>query len=364
MRDREERTDVLYQVLKDISDSPDKKEIIRRVTERVGKLLGAQCHVVLRQKDGALDFPALQKLSMPIDEGLYLPLRGLNEDVGVFAFIPEPSNEKLSPEHLALLKSIVGQLGISLERHLLRQRLIEAQRLKDSETLHQTLLNSISHEMRTPLTTILSAAEALNDQAAEMGAFRELSKSLNEAGDRLNHVIENLLDMSRLSSGILALQLDWQDLNDLVGVVLAKNSKMILHHSVQVQLGTEVDLIRIDFRLFEHALSNLVLNAVQYTPAQSEIRIIARRDHHNIRIAIVDNGPGIPVASAPYIFDKFFRVAGSPPGGTGLGLSIVKSIVELHGGSIAYEPQVPHGAGFVILLPFERPPQIPIEEST
>ncbi len=389
--DRQERTDVLYQVLKDISESADTSEFVRKVTQRVGKLLDGQCIAILRKHDGVFDFANFERHNLKIDDqeratvqwvyqnqkvaglstkimsqskGLYFPLRGSSEEVGVFAFIPDQPNHKFSSDQMALLTSIVGQLGLSIERHFLRRRLIEVQRFKDSEILYQTLLNSISHEMRTPLTTILTSAEALNSHTNMDLRVREISKSLNDAGDRLNHVIENLLDMSRLSGGTMALKLEWHDLSDLLGVVLSRLSKAIAHHSVHVNVGPEVGLLRIDFRLFEHAISNLILNAAQYTPPGTKVQVTVRGDLQQMRIAVEDDGPGVPEEAIPFIFDKFYRVKGSPPGGTGLGLSIVKSIVELHRGHIEYQSKTPHGSVFKISLPYEQPPQGPQEPET
>lgn len=388
MRDREERTGVLYGVLQDISGSQDKQEFIEKINERMGRILDAECGVVLKSKSGALSFGEDKSYSLRLDEkeqavalwsfqnqknagwstetlgesrGLYIPLRGVNESVGIFVFRPKRKIRKLGPDQEALLFSVTSQLGISIERHFLSRRLSEAQRLKDSEILHQTLLNSISHELRTPLTAILGSAAALDSDLVRDPYVKNIAASLNEAGDRLNRVIENLLDMSRLSSGVLALKLEWHDLSDLIGVVLEKVSKSVARHKVQVQISSDVGLLRIDFRLFEHAISNLILNATQYAPSGSQIQIRAYVEKSRVKIAVEDEGPGIPEESVPKVFDKFYRAPGSPPGGTGLGLSIVKGIVSLHRGDVTYEPNGSRGARFIIDLPAEEPPDVPDE---
>lgn len=388
IREREERTNVLYEVLQDISNSGDKQEFVKKVEDRVGQTLKGECTTILKAKDGALAFSDTTTHAIRLDEkeqavalwsfqnqrnagwstdtlgeskALYLPLRGVSEGVGVFVFRPETKVRKLGPDQQTLLFSITNQLGVSLERHLLSERLHEAQRLKDSEILHQTLLNSISHELRTPLTAVLGSAAALDSDIVRDPYVKEIAANLSEAGDRLNRVIENLLDMSRLNSGALALKLEWQDLSDLIGVVLKKVSKSVSRHEIKVEIAPNLGLLRLDFRLFEHAISNLLLNAVQYSPQGSSITIRGYIENSRIKIAISDQGPGIPKESIAKIFDKFYRVPGAPPGGTGLGLSIVEGIVNLHRGSVLYQANSPIGARFVIDLPFEEQPSVPRE---
>lgn len=293
-----------------------------------------------------------------------MPLKGTSETVGVFVFQPLKKARKLDLEKESLLFSIVRQLGVSIEKHFLTKRLIETQRLKDSEELHQTLLNSISHEMRTPLTAILGAASALENDELTGGSkhVKEIAINLQASGDRLNRVIENLLDMSRLNSGVLSLKLEWHDFNDLLSVVVKKLEKPLLNHKIKINFLDSVHLVRIDYRLMEHAVSNLILNATMYTPPGTEIKINQKRNDTHFIIEVEDSGPGIPLDSVTKIFDKFYRVPGSPTGGTGLGLSIVKSIIELHKGHISLQPVVPHGARFVIELPLEDQPLVPQEK--
>lgn len=392
IREREERTNVLYEVLQDIANATEKSDFLSKVTARVGNLLNADCGVILRSPLGKLEFAEAREYSIQLNEkdqavaqwsfenkkmagwstetlsqanALFLPLKGSAETVGVFIFQPKKKSRKLDPEKESLLFSIVRQLGVSIERHFLTKRLAENQRLKDSEELHQTLLNSVSHEMRTPLTAILGAASALENEtlAANPKYVQEVASGLHEAGDRLNRVIENLLDMSRLNSGVLSLKLEWHDFNDLLGVVVKKLEKPLVNHKIKINFLDDVVLLKIDYRLMEHAISNIILNAAMYTPGGTEIKITQRKQDTNFVIEIADTGPGIPEDSLNKIFDKFYRVPGSPTGGTGLGLSIVKSIVELHKGSISVHNNRPHGACFTIELPLEAQPEVPEGEN-
>jgi two-component system sensor histidine kinase KdpD len=389
IREREERTNFLYEVLQEIIGGTDQTEYLSKVVDRVGTLLNAECGVILKTFYGKLYFAESAHYSMFLSEkeqavaswafqngkaagwstdtlsqskSLYLPLKGHSEIVGVFVFHPE-SHRKLGLDQENLLYSVARQLGISLERGFINKRLLENQKLKESEELHQTLLNSISHELRTPLTAILGTVSVLEDErvANRPESVKSIAGSLQEAGDRLNQVIENLLDMSRLNSGVLTLNLEWHDWHDLIGVVLKKLKRNLERHKVSLQVPETLSLLKVDFRLLEHAISNLILNAALYSPENTEIRIILSESKGIFRLMIEDQGPGIPEASMAKVFDKFYRVPGSQPGGTGLGLSIVKSIVEFHRGSIHVENQMAKGARFIIELPVEVMPSVPEE---
>lgn len=386
IREREERTNILYEILQDISSATEKSEFLNKVVDRTGAILNGSCGVLLKLPNGQLDFDEARTYSVRLNEkdravaqwcfeknksagwstdtlsearALYIPLKGTREVVGVFVFQPNKKSRKIDLDKENLLLSIVRQLGASLERHFLIKRLAEAQRLRDSEELHQTLLNSISHEMRTPLTAIMGSANALeNDQNEKV---RQLAAGIHEAGDRLNRVIENLLDMSRLNSGVLSLKLEWHDMNDLLSVVMKKHAKLLANHKVRVQYLPDLVLCKIDFRLMEHAISNILLNASMYTPVNTEIELNLRKDLNRVYLDIKDHGAGIPDQFKEQVFNKFYRIPGAPTGGTGLGLSIVKSIVELHQGAISIVDTSPHGACFTVSLPLQEQPVIPKE---
>ncbi|KYG64027.1 hypothetical protein AZI86_14565 [Bdellovibrio bacteriovorus] len=385
MREREERTNVLYQTLKDISESPSSKEYIPKVTERVGELLQAHCAVVLRTLDGDLErhtpqgrleekeFAVAQwayqnqKMAgwstdtLSQSNSLYIPLTGTSEKIGVFIYKPERRIRRLSPDQGHLLYSITGQLALALEREVFKERAQETLRLKDSERLHQTLLNSISHEIRTPLTVIRGLGTGLRAQSPSNADLEKLSQDLDEASDRLNRVIENLLDMSRLNSGAFALKLEWQDLSDILSVTLRKLQKPLDGHPVHLDINAQQGLLHADFRLLEHALSNIILNSTQYAGEGSQIWIRAENQAGFVQVVIEDDGKGIPAELRNHVFEKFYRVPGTAPGGTGLGLSIVKGIIELHGGSIVCTERPPQGTRFVITLPLKPQPSLPQE---
>jgi two-component system sensor histidine kinase KdpD len=393
IREREERTQVLYQSLQDIANSAEKSVFLVKICERIGKVINAKCGVFLKTEDGKLVLDGSKPYSYDLSDkeqavadwcfrnqkpagwstdtisqsdNLFVPLRGTQEIVGVFAIKPNKKSRKLDLEQENLLYSLTRQLAQALERHFFAKRIAEARRLRDSEELHQTLLNSISHEMRTPLTAVMSVAQSLQDPDVHSKSteVKALSVNLLDAGDRLNRVIENLLDMSRLNSGVLALKQEWQDLSDLVGVTLAKMRTPLRNNEIVTVVEPDLPLAFIDLRMMEHALSNLLVNASMYSDPGSQITVRLETRHDFVVISVEDLGPGIPKEHLPKLFEKFYRIPGSRTGGTGLGLSIVKSIVDLHKGQIYVEPVEPHGSRFVIALPKLAQPPRPLETSS
>ncbi len=391
LRDREDRTNALFEISQDIAGSRNKDEFLSKINARVGRLLDGDCAIIIASAEGKLmadeykpysPQPHLTEKEQAVAawafsagkmagwstetlseaKALYVPLKAPDRNVGVLVYRPK-SNRKLNLEQDNMLHSIATQLAISLERHFFEKRLREADRLKESEKIHQTLLNSISHEMRTPLTAIIGTATALEDENNSKNPqyVRELAHHLLDAGDRLNHVIENLLDMSRLDSGILALDRQWQDLHDLVSVTIKKLQKNLSGHKLEIQIPEALPLVLMDFRLMEHALANLLLNAAIYSAPGSVIRISAKIEGSRIFLSVDDSGPGIPEKLLSKVFDKFFRAPGTPPGGVGLGLSIVKGIAEIHNGDVQVHNRAEGGATFSIELPLSESPTLPRE---
>ena len=358
VREREDRTNLLYQVSQDISSSQNQEELIFKVTQRLSTYLKGECAIFQKdnnEKNNYLEGSGLE---------LSLPLKNANQTFGVMIF-KSTKALALTSDQKNLLESVVRQISVSLEKYLMESSVREADKLRQSESLHQTLLNSISHEMRTPLTVLMASATAMTDPQliADSKLVQTLGEEVLRASDRLNRVIENLLDMSRLNSGFLELKLEWHDVRDLVGVALQKLKIQIKTHEMKVHLQDEIPMIKIDFRLMEHALSNLILNASLYSPPSTEITIKAKVDHDSLQLIVMDEGKGIPEDSIKRIFDKFYRVPGSPTGGTGLGLSIVKSIIEAHQGKISVENNEVQGAKFILTIPIHEMRDFPQEEA-
>ena len=219
--------------------------------------------------------------------------------------------------------------------------------------LYNTLLNSLSHELRTPIATILGAVDTLNENKEKLSPGHQniLLDEIGKAGFRLNRQVENLLNISRLENGILKPKFDWCDINDLINSVLQKLS---VNEDKVIFLSDEnLPLFRIDEGFTEQIIHNLLHNAIQYTPEHSIIEIEVKHQSENLMILISDNGKGFPEDKIDLVFDKFYRLPNTKTGGSGLGLSIVKGFVEAQNGKIKLNNKENGGAVFTIEIPAE-----------
>ena len=299
--------------------------------------------------------------TLPLTESLFIPLTAKGEVVGILGYRPDNLNAPLNISEREMLFTVSSQLGLYLQRELFQESFLETEQLKKAERLHQTLLNSVSHEIKTPLTAIAGIVDALYDQQKmDEETKGQMQQSLKESVQRLKMVVENLLDMSRLESGILDLKRDWNDILDLTQTVVARLSPQLQSFRINVDIPANFPLIYVDGRLFEQVLTNLLLNAAQYTPAGSSIHLSAKSAKKEWQFQIADEGPGIPKDQRDLVFEKFYRLPNSKMGGTGLGLSIVKSIIELHHGKIQIIDSK-LGATFQITLPMTEQPSLPKE---
>jgi two-component system sensor histidine kinase KdpD len=227
--------------------------------------------------------------------------------------------------------------------------------LNESDKLYKTLFNSISHELRIPVTTIMGASDSLLTTKHTVEISRELSQEIFKASKRLNRLIENLLNMSRLESGRITPRLDWCDIHDLINKVSESLQDELSSFLLHIVIPENMPLVKIDFGLMEQVLYNLIHNATQYASDSKNLRVKAFYDNGVLTIQVMDRGPGFPAKEISLIFNKFYRVEGSKAGGTGLGLSIVKGFVEAHKGIITVENRQNGGAKFTIKIPTEIP---------
>jgi two-component system, OmpR family, sensor histidine kinase KdpD len=221
--------------------------------------------------------------------------------------------------------------------------------------LYNTLLNSLSHELKTPISTIIGATDNLLATSGKLTEQNknELLSEISEASLRLDRQVENLLNMSRLESGFLKPKKDWCDINELVHDVTNRYSGNIDNHVINIQIKENLPLFKLDFTLIEHVLNNLILNAILYTPKYCIVTVIALCKDDRLILIIEDQGNGFPKDEIDKVFDKFYRLKSTKPGGTGLGLSIAKGFVEAHNGTIKLENVPDGGARFTIEIPAE-----------
>jgi K+-sensing histidine kinase KdpD len=239
----------------------------------------------------------------------------------------------------------------------------KAQLHYESEQLRNAILSSISHDLRTPLAVITGAATTLQDESIETADRRELVDTIVQEADRLNQLVQNVLDMTRLEAGALRVRRQWHLLEEIIGSALSRVEKSLGERAVDTSLAPELGLVPLDSVLIEQVIVNLLENVVKYTPPECPVSIAARLRNGEVEVEVADRGPGVPPAEVTRIFDKFIR-ARHDQGGAGLGLTICRGIVVAHGGRIWVEQREGGGASFRFTLPIVgEPPQLAAEGS-
>jgi two-component system sensor histidine kinase KdpD len=299
--------------------------------------------------------------TLPGASALYVPLAGSHGVLGVVGVRTEPT-ESLSPDRADLLDTLVRLAAAAVERVRLAAERQQARLAAEREQLRSTLLSSVSHDLRTPLGAITGAASSLMGDATLSETVRtELAQTIYEEADRLNRLVANLLDMTRLESGAVRPAREWHSLEEIVGTAVRRMEFGLAGRRIETSLPRDLPLLLLDAVLIEQLLVNLLDNAAKYTPPGSTIRIAAERREDGVRVEVTDDGPGLPPGEEQRVFEKFFRRSGSR-GGFGLGLAICRAVVEAHGGRIWAESGRPRGAMFCFTLPSgEAPPGPPAD---
>ena len=301
--------------------------------------------------------------TLPNATALIVPLSGSQQVFGALGVAPKDKNRFVDPDQVRLLETCGSLIALSIERDRSVLQAQEAQLQIEAEQLRNSLLSSVSHDLRTPLASIAGTASALLQGAASTDS--EALQTIVDESQRLTRLVENLLDMARLDSGSIVLNRQWHVLEEIVGIALNSVKREVKDHSVRVSIPADFPLLKLDGFFLEQVLVNLLENASRYTPAGSEIMISATASGKHAEIQVADNGPGVPAGTEQQVFDKFFRGATAAPDGrrgVGLGLAICKAIVDAHGGTINVTNKSTGGAIFSIVLPCtESPPMIDAE---
>jgi two-component system, OmpR family, sensor histidine kinase KdpD len=300
----------------------------------------------------------------PGSRALYLPLQARSRTLGVLGVLPADPGRLLDAEQRQILEAFCQPIAMAIERARLADEAQAAHLRAEREELLSSLLSSVSHDLRTPLAAITGAASTLlEDDAAAPSMHRDLLQTIFEEADRLNRLVGNLLDMTRLEAGGLRVRKEWMPLEEIVGSALNRLDAVLRGREVRVQLPPDLVLVHVDGSLMLQVFINLLENAAKYTPAEGAIEIHARAEADAVLVEVADRGPGLPPGSEARLFEKFFRAPPEgAPGGTGLGLAICRGIVRAHGGTIVAENRPGGGARFLIRLPLEgAPPSVPIE---
>jgi two-component system, OmpR family, sensor histidine kinase KdpD len=298
--------------------------------------------------------------TLPAASAQYLPLKGTRSTLGVLAVTPAQRRRVLLPEQQHLLETFAGQIALAIERAHLAEEAEHARVAAETESLRNTLLGSISHDLRTPLAVIAGASSALGDPQLELDAAtrKRLAASIESRAQEMSEIISNVLDLMRFEAGEVKLRLDWQTVDDLVGTALNRLDERLQGHPVEVQLPAELPPVHVDAPLVTQVFANLLENAARHTPPGTKIRISATPIDGAVDVAIEDEGPGLPPGDPERLFAKFQRGhEESAAGGAGLGLAICRFIVSAHGGRISASQGPAGGARFAFTLPTAEPGQ-------
>ena len=380
---RETETAALYELSRDLAAALGRDDILQTVTQHVEHTFGRDVVILLPQESGAdrLEVAAASaRLELPEDELAvadwvyrrgepagrntttlpaanlrYLPLKTARGIVGVLGVVgPEQPQRHLTPEQRRLMDAFASQVALALERAKLAEQARQAEVLQVTEKLQAALLNSVSHELRTPLVTITGSLSTLlaDEGKLAVSTQRNLIENAYEEAERLNRLVGNLLDMTRLEAGALAIHLEPCDVQDVIGAALNQMGNRLQGRTVRVDVPAGLPLVPLDFVPMVQVLVNLLDNALRYSPPEQPVDVIVRPKDHQIEIEVADRGMGIPPDDLEHIFDRFYRLQRpGDAGGTGLGLSICRGIVEAHGGTIRARNRPGGGASLAITLP-------------
>jgi two-component system sensor histidine kinase KdpD len=385
VRVRELRTAALYSLSRELSSTLDMGNLIAIGLRHIGIIFDSRTAVFLASKHGKLVVavrgegdhelfdpdigiaswvhqnkrPAgLGTETLPGAGQMYLPLLGAQKNVGVLVIRPRQEDRFMSPEQLRLLETFANQMALACERALLSEDNEQAHLQVKTEQLRSSLLSSVSHDLRTPLATIAGAASSILEgtEALDMKSRKEMVKEIYQESMRMNRLVSNLLDMTKLQSGTLKVTQELQPVDEVIGAALSCLEEKLANFIVKTHVPDDLPFILGDATLLQQVVLNLVENATKYAPSGSEIDISAEAEPGLVTITVGDRGPGIRDELKQKIFEKFFREDSKTASGAGLGLAICNGIIEAHGGRIWVEDRPGGGANFRFTLPAATAP--------
>jgi two-component system sensor histidine kinase KdpD len=362
---REREATQLYELSTALAGLPDDHAIVQ--------ILARQVHAVAKGEYVELNVAGAHAFSFRMLEvdpparspELVIPIEAARGTLGeIRLWRAEPA---ISSRERQLFQTFASQGALALERAWLAQADSRARVLEESDRLKSAILSSVSHELRTPLSTIKAAASSLRSREVnwDSPARPELIAAIDDEADHLNLLVGNLLDMSRIESGVLKPRREWNILPEIVGSVIARMKHLAVEHKLEVEVPESLPLVPVDYVQMEQVFTNLVSNSLKYAPANTVVCIRAYLEDEFIHVQLSNQGPQVPPGDLERIFDKFYRITDADRiTGTGLGLSICKGIIEAHGGQIWAE-NLPDGLAFNFTLPLRwdgaMPPQLPMD---
>jgi two-component system sensor histidine kinase KdpD len=378
---RERRTAMLYAMSRELAATRGSSAMARIAVKHVAEVFQCAAVVLLPDAAGKLHHPAdtrdagsyrgsdlavaqwvldhghragFGSDTLPASPALYLPLGAVSQRLGVLAVLPRNQRRVTLPEQLHLLETFAGQIGLALERENLAVQAEGARVAAQGESLRNTLLASISHDLRTPLAVMAGAGSTLAMHGDELDAAtrRALAASIENRAREMSELISNVLDLTRFEAGAPALRRDWESVDDLAAVALQRVDSRLSGHPLTLQLPPDLPPVFVDASLVVQLFANLLDNIAKYTPPGSPAAIGAAAEGNFVRVVVDDSGPGLPAGDPTRLFEKFHRGDGeSRIAGVGLGLAICRAIVQAHGGEITARNRAGGGARFEFTLP-------------
>jgi two-component system, OmpR family, sensor histidine kinase KdpD len=377
---RERRTALLYAMSRELAATRGLSGMARVAVSHVAEVFQCKTVILLPDSTGKLQYPRGPRMDVSfrhadlavaqwvVDHGhraglgsdtlaaapgLYLPLGDERHRLGVLAVLPENQRRVLLPEQRHLLETFAGQIGIALERARLAEAAEAASLNIERESLRNTLLASISHDLRTPLAVIAGAGSTLAERGMALDETTRVSlaRSIEVKAREMSDLVSNVLELMRFQSGQVVLRTDWETLDDLVGTALHAVEQQLAGYVVDLRLPADLPAVLVDAKLIVQVFTNLFDNIAKYTPAGTHVYVSAAPDGKFVRVTVDDDGPGLPPGDPARLFDKFQR--GDEEGaivGVGLGLAICQAIIKAHGGEIEAQRRTP-GARFEFTVP-------------
>jgi two-component system sensor histidine kinase KdpD len=360
---REQHTAALYAITRKLAIVRDADTMIITAIGHIGDVLQARAHVCLYDESGQI-IP--QTGQCPSGRARFLPLRGSHALIGMLVVDrPEP-NCDLLPEQQRLLQAIADQLALALERVHLAELAHAAHLAAERAAMRNTLLASISHDLRTPLSAIAGAGSIMAQPDFALDVYRRetLGRLIEDKARDMSDLLTNVLELVRLESGAGVIHRDWHALGDLIGIAIQRQESRLMGWQLTTDVPGELPLLSVDANLVVQLISNLLENAIKYTPAGTRICISACHVDAGVRLVVEDSGPGLGMDAPDQLFEKFTRGRREgTTGGVGLGLAICRAVARLHGGDIRGTASPMGGARFEITLPGVDAPRMIETES-
>jgi two-component system sensor histidine kinase KdpD len=390
---RERRAAVLYAMSKELAISQSEEDIVLTAVRHLHSEFSSRNVILFPNSNGRVVYPKQKSISeslhgadlsvaqwvldhnemagqgtntLPGGEAIYFPIHNEDKVLGVLVLLPVNLRRVFLPEQQKLLETFLRQIAQAVTRIRFAEQAKMTQMQVEAERLRNSLLSAISHDLRTPLATIIGSATTLLEDDGRLQIIDkiELNRVIVDEAERMANLINNILDMARLDAGVVKLNEQWYPLEEIIGTVLTRLQKQLRERPVKVKLPSGIPLVFADAVMIEQVLINLLENALRYTPPGSALEITAETSPQAVEISVADHGAGIPKGREEQLFEKFYQARHeAAQSGVGLGLAICRAIVEAHGGRIYAQNRSSGGAVFTLILPVNQsPPVMELEE--